>query len=213
LALVLLLALGLLAWRWDSLGAQGELDSVVSRESAFLLNNVLLVAAAFTVFFGSVFPLLSEAVRGVKVSVGAPFFNQVNVPLFLALIFLMGVGPLIAWRRASPDNLRRSFLWPVAVGVAAAGLFSALGIPSTLRRGEAAELAGYRVRFDGLTATEESNHFKVAGAFTVSNGRVLSVLRPAKKFYPQEQSPIAGVDYRLGFGEDVYLVLGDFARD
>ena len=291
LALVLLTALALLAWRWDALSAQGELDSVVSRESAFLLNNVLLIAAAFTVFFGTVFPLLSEAVRGVKVSVGAPFFNQVNVPLFLALIFLMGVGPLIAWRRASPDNLRRSFLWPVAVGVAAAALFSALGIRSTLavlalaltvfvaatiavdfsratrarlrmgerllpamggllrrhnrryggfvvhlgilivtlgvtgsqawsvqtettlRRGEAAELAGYRVRFDGLTATEESNHFKVAGAFTVSNGRVLSVLRPAKKFYPQEQSPIAGVDYRLGFGEDVYLVLGDFARD
>ncbi len=291
LALVLLTALALLAWRWDALSAQGELDSVVSRESAFLLNNVLLIAAAFTVFFGTVFPLLSEAVRGVKVSVGAPFFNQVNVPLFLALIFLMGVGPLIAWRRASPDNLRRSFLWPVAVGVAAAALFSALGIRSTLavlalaltvfvaatiavdfsratrarlrmgerllpamggllrrhnrryggfvvhlgilivtlgvtgsqawsvqtettlRRGEAAELAGYRVRFDGLTATEESNHFKVAGAFTVSNGRVLSVLRPAKKFYPQEQSPIAGVDYRLGFAEDVYLVLGDFARD
>jgi cytochrome c-type biogenesis protein CcmF len=291
LALVLLTALALLAWRWDALSAQGELDSVVSRESAFLLNNVLLVAAAFTVFFGTVFPLLSEAVRGVKVSVGAPFFNQVNVPLFLALIFLMGVGPLIAWRRASPDNLRRSFLWPVAVGVGAAALFSALGIRSTLavlalaltvfvaatiavdfsratrarvrmgerllpamggllrrhnrryggfvvhlgilivtlgvtgsqawsvqtettlRRGEATELAGYRVRFDGLTATEESNHFKVAGAFTVSNGRVLAVLRPAKKFYPQEQSPIAGVDYRLGFGEDVYLVLGDFARD
>src|SRR5437762_3907518 len=132
LAVVLVLALGLLAWRCDTLGAQGSLDSVVSRESAFLLNNVLLVAAAFTVFFGTVFPLLSEAVRGVKVSVGAPFFNQVNVPLFLALIFLMGVGPLIAWRRASPDNLLRSFLWPVAVGVAAAALFSALGIRSTL---------------------------------------------------------------------------------
>jgi len=291
LALVLLTALGLLAWRWDALGAQGELDSVVSRESAFLLNNVLLVAAAFTVFFGTVFPLLAEAVRGVKVSVGAPFFNQVNVPLFLALIFLMGVGPLIAWRRASPDNLRRNFLWPVAAGVAAAAFFWALGVRSalavltltltvfvaatiavdfsratrarlrtgerllpamggllrrhnrryggfvvhlgvllvtlgvtgsqawsvqtetTLRRGEHAELAGYRVRFDGLSASEESNHFKVAGAFTVSNGRVLGVLRPAKKFYPQEQSPIAGVDYRLGLREDVYLVLGDFARD
>src|SRR5438067_13390588 len=75
LAVVLVLALGLLAWRWDALGAQGELDSVVSRESAFLLNNVMLVAATFTVFFGTVFPLLSEAVRGVKVSVGAPFFN------------------------------------------------------------------------------------------------------------------------------------------
>jgi len=78
LALVLLTALGLVAWRWEAFRSEGELDSVVSRESAFLLNNVLLIAAAFTVFFGTVFPLLSEAVRGVKVSVGAPFFNQVT---------------------------------------------------------------------------------------------------------------------------------------
>src|SRR6267378_183193 len=291
LGLVLLLALALLAWRWDTLGAQGELDSVVSRESAFLLNNVLLVAAAFTVFFGTVFPLLSEAVRGVKVSVGAPFFNQVNVPLFLGLIFLMGVGPLIAWRRASLENLKRNFLWPVVLGVAAAAAAFLLGVRSalavltfattvfvgatigvdfvratrarlrvgerlfpavggllrrhnrryggfvvhlgiliialgvtgshawsvqtetTLRRGETAELAGYRLRFDGLSAAEESNHFKVVGAFTVTNSRALGVLRPAKKFYPQEQAPIAYVDYRLGLREDLYLVLGDFARD
>ena len=292
LAAVLLLALGLLAWRWDALGAQGELDSVVSRESAFLLNNVLLVAAAFTVFFGTVFPLLSEAVRGVKVSVGAPFFNQVNVPLFLGLIFLMGVGPLIAWRRASLDNLKRNFLWPVALGIAAAAVFRLVGIRSslavlalalavfvtatiavdlvratrarlrtgerlpgalgglllrhnrryggfavhlgilvvavgvtgsqawsvqterTLRRGESTELGGYHVRFDGLAASEESNHFKVTGTFTVTKGNATAaVLQPAKKFYPQEQSPIAYVDYRLGLTEDVYLVLGDFARD
>ena len=291
LALVMLTALGLVAWRWEAFRSQGELDSVVSRESAFLLNNVLLIAAAFTVFFGTVFPLLSEAVRGVKVSVGAPFFNQVNVPLFLSLIFLMGVGPLIAWRRASLENLKKNFLWPVVLGVAAAAAAFALGVRSalaaltlattvfvgttigvdvvratrarlrvgealipavggllrrhnrryggfvvhlgillialgvtgshawsvqteaTLRRGETAELAGYRFRFDDLTAVEESNHFKVVGAFTVSNGRVLDVLRPAKKFYPQEQSPIAYVDYRLGLKEDVYLVLGDFARD
>src|SRR6266850_4412718 len=132
LALVVLGALGLLAWRWDALRSTGELDSVVSRESAFLLNNVLLVAAGFTVFFGTVFPLLSEAVRGTKVSVGAPFFNQVNVPLFLSLIFLMGVGPLIAWRRASWENLRRNFVWPVTVGVAGAALFWALGVRSAL---------------------------------------------------------------------------------
>jgi cytochrome c-type biogenesis protein CcmF len=292
LAVVLVLALGLLAWRWETLGAQGELDSVVSRESAFLLNNVLLVAAAFTVFFGTVFPLLSEAMRGVKVSVGMPFFNQVNVPLFLGLIFLMGVGPLIAWRRASLENLRRNFLWPVAIGIAAAAVFRLLGVRSTLavltlaltvfvavtiavdlvratrarlrtgerlpgavgglllrhnrryggfvvhlgilivaigvtgsqawsvqtettlRRGEHTDLAGYRVRFDGLAASEESNHFKVTGTFTVANGRAGgTVLHPAKKFYPQEQSPIAYVDYRLGLREDVYLVLGDFARD
>jgi len=292
LAVVLVLALGLLAWRWDALGAQGELDSVVSRESAFLLNNVLLIAATFTVFFGTVFPLLSEAVRGVKVSVGMPFFNQVNVPLFLGLIFLMGVGPLIAWRRASLENLRRNFLWPVAVGIGAAAVFRLLGVRSTvavlalaltvfvavtiavdlvratrarlrtgerfpralgglllrhnrryggfavhlgilivaigvtgsqawsvqtettLRRGEHTDLAGYRVRFDGLAGSEESNHFKVTGTFTVGDGRARgTVLHPAKKFYPQEQSPIAYVDYRLGLREDVYLVLGDFARD
>src|SRR5207245_10373295 len=74
LALVVLTALGLVAWRWEALRSQGELDSVVSRESAFLLNNVLLIAAALTVFFGTVFPLLSEAGRGVKVCVWAPFF-------------------------------------------------------------------------------------------------------------------------------------------
>ncbi|PYN44085.1 MAG: cytochrome C biogenesis protein, partial [Candidatus Rokuibacteriota bacterium] len=132
LALVMLTALGLVAWRWEALRSQGELDSVVSRESAFLLNNVLLIAAAFTVFFGTVFPLLSEAVRGVKVSVGAPFFNQVNVPLFLSLIFLMGVGPLIAWRRASLENLKKNFLWPVVLGVAAAAAAFVLGVRSAL---------------------------------------------------------------------------------
>src|SRR5207237_1414306 len=132
LSLVVLTALGLLAWRWEVLGAEGELDSIVSRESAFLLNNVLLIAATFTVFFGTVFPLLSEAARGVKVSVGAPFFNQVNVPLFLGLIFLMGVGPLIAWRRASLDNLSRNFLGPIAVGIAAAAVFRLLGVRSTI---------------------------------------------------------------------------------
>src|SRR5438309_574975 len=132
LGLVLLGAFGGLAWRWDRLTAQGELDGILSRESAFLLNNVFLVAAAFTVFFGTVFPLLSEAIRGVKVSVGAPFFNQVNVPLFLSLIFLMGVGPLIAWRRASIDNLKRNFLGPVAIGLAAAAVLHLAGVRSTL---------------------------------------------------------------------------------
>ncbi|TMQ15377.1 MAG: heme lyase CcmF/NrfE family subunit [Candidatus Rokuibacteriota bacterium] len=292
LALVVLTALALIAWRWDDLGAQGALDSIVSRESAFLLNNVLLVAAAFTVFFGTVFPLLSEAARGVKVSVGAPFFNQVNVPLFLSLIFLMGVGPLIAWRRASLDNLKRNFVWPVAAGAVAALILRVVGVrpvlavtalaltvfvaatiavdllratrarramgeralaalgglllrhnrryggfvvhlavlvvavgvtgsqawsvhtETTLQRGEQTELGGYRVRFDGLRESQESNHGKVTGTFTIVGGRGAGeVLEPAKKFYPQEQSPIAYVDYRLGFVDDVYLVLGDFARD
>ena len=292
LALIVLGALSLLAWRLDRLRAQGELDSIVSRESAFLLNNLFLIAAAFTVFFGTVFPLLSEAIKGVKVSVGAPFFNLVNIPIFLALIFLMGVGPLIAWRRASAENLRRNFLKPVLIGIAGAALCRALGVANTvvlvclalvgfvaatialdfaraararrrtgdgwreatwglalrqnrryggfvvhlgiliialgvagsqawstqteatLNRGESLELGGYTIRFEGLQAAEESNHFKVVGTFTVSDRRgPYTVLTPAKKFYPQEQTPIAAVDYRLGFLEDLYLVLGEFARD
>src|SRR5260370_22039892 len=132
LSLIVLGAFSLRAWRLERLHAQGELDSIVSRESAFLLNNLFLVAAAFTVFFGTVFPLLSEAVKGQKVSVGAAFLNLVNIPLFLALIFLMGVGPLIAWRRASGENLRRNFLKPVVIGIAAALICRLLGVANAL---------------------------------------------------------------------------------
>ena len=112
LAFVLISSLGLLAWRSDGLKGQPELDSLVSRESAFVLNNVVLVCALFTIFLGTTFPLISEAVAGARVSVGAPYFNSVTVPLFLLLLFLMGIGPLIAWRKASWDNLKRNFLLP-----------------------------------------------------------------------------------------------------
>ncbi len=112
LAFILLASFGLLAYRADQLKGQPELDAVVSRESAFLLNNVVLVSALFTILLGTIFPLISEVVTGVQVSVGAPYFNTVTVPLFLLLVFLMGVGPMIAWKKASWDNLRRNFLWP-----------------------------------------------------------------------------------------------------
>ncbi len=84
----------------------------------------------------------------------------------------------------------------------------------TLAVGEAVELAGYRVRFDGLSQRDLPNHVELVGAFTVSNGRTrAAVMRPVKKFYPQGQAPIAGVDYRMGLRDDLYLVLGDFAPD
>jgi cytochrome c-type biogenesis protein CcmF len=118
LACVLLGSFGLLAFRADLLKGQPELDSMVSRESAFLLNNIVLVSALFTIFLGTIFPLLSEGVAGVQVSVGAPYFNSVTVPLFLFMVFLMGVGPMIAWRKASWDNLKRNFMWPAAGSLA-----------------------------------------------------------------------------------------------
>ncbi|MBI4489931.1 MAG: heme lyase CcmF/NrfE family subunit [Deltaproteobacteria bacterium] len=117
LAFVLFGSFGLLVYRADQLRGQPELDSMVSRESAFLLNNVVLVSALFTILLGTIFPLISEAVAGVQVSVGAPYFNSVTVPLFLLTVFLMGVGPMIAWRKASWDNLKRNFLWPSAASL------------------------------------------------------------------------------------------------
>ena len=123
LGFVLLGSFGLLAYRSELLKGQPELDSMVSRESAFVLNNIVLVSALFTIFLGTIFPLISEAVAGVQVSVGAPYFNSVMVPIFLFLVFLMAVGPMIAWRRASWDNIRRNFLWP-----AVASLTLALGL-------------------------------------------------------------------------------------
>jgi len=117
LAFILLGSFGLLAYRADLLKEQPELDSMISRESAFLLNNIVLVSALFTIFLGTIFPLISEAVAGVQVSVGAPYFNSVTVPLFLCLVFLMAVGPMIAWRRASWDNLKRNFLWPASAAL------------------------------------------------------------------------------------------------
>src|SRR2546427_11119595 len=90
---------------------------MVSREAGFLFNNLLLVGIAFSVLWGTLFPILSEAIQGTKVTVGPPFFNQVNIPLGLALLALTGIGPLIAWRRASLPNLQRQFAVPVTAGV------------------------------------------------------------------------------------------------
>ena len=106
-------SLGLLFYRWEHLKSEAEMDSLVSRESSFLLNNLILVGAAFAIFLGTVFPVISEAVRGVKITVGEPFFNQVIGPIFLALILLTGICTFLGWRRASAKNLIRNFLYPL----------------------------------------------------------------------------------------------------
>ena len=110
---------GLLLARARQLRSPAEMESYLSREAAFLFNNLVLVGIAFAVFWGTLFPVLSEAVRGVKITVGPPFFNKVNAPLALALIFLMGVGPLIAWRRSSLDSLAKIFATPAFFGLVA----------------------------------------------------------------------------------------------
>jgi cytochrome c-type biogenesis protein CcmF len=104
------------------LRTEHKLESLVSRESSFLFNNLLLLVACFTVLWGTLFPILSEWVEGHKVTVGPPFFNRVNVPVALLLLLLTAVGPLLAWRRTSLESIKRNFLWP-SVGALAIGLF------------------------------------------------------------------------------------------
>ena len=129
LVFVMIVAGGLVAYRLPELRTTGTIESFLSRESAFLFNNLMLVGIAFTVFWGTVFPVLSEWVRGVKITVGPPFFNRVNAPLGVALLFLTGVGPAIAWRRASAKNLRRAFAGPVGAGFTAALVLLVAGVP------------------------------------------------------------------------------------
>ena len=291
LALVLLASFALVALRADRLRSQPELDSVVSRESAFLLANVVLAAATFTVFFGTVFPLLAEAVTGVKLSVGAPYFSRVTVPLFVALLLLMAVGPLIAWRKASLDNLRRNFLWPAGLSAVAAVALAAVGVREpwsllalalsifvvltiavdvaravrarraiagegplgaaasllrrnqrryggfvvhlgvvlvvvgitgsmnwshersvTLGRGEEVGVGRYTLRFEGLQAVARPTHERVEATFRVFNDRhEVGVLRPALKFFPTQQSPIGRAVLRMGFADDLYVILSSFS--
>lgn len=106
----------------------GSVGSFLSRESTFLFNNVILLALAFATLLGTIFPILSEAVTGNKLTVGQPFFNQVNTPLFLILVLLTGICPLIGWRKASAANLRRNFLRPALTAIVSGAVMAAFGI-------------------------------------------------------------------------------------
>jgi cytochrome c-type biogenesis protein CcmF len=117
LGVVVAVCLGLIAWRADKLHAPGRVDSPVSREAAFLANNVLFTGLAFIVLLGTVFPLVAEAVRGSQLSVGEPYFSRMTEPIGLALLFLMAVAPALPWRATSGEVLRRRLLVPAAVAV------------------------------------------------------------------------------------------------
>ena len=129
--LILLLGLAAVVWRRKMLVAQNHLQSPVSRESAFLLNNIIFSALAFTVFWGTTFPVLSEITKGVKITVGAGFYNRVNVPIALVLMVLIGVCPLLAWRSPVGRKVFRDLPLPLALSaIGAAGAYAS-GIRNT----------------------------------------------------------------------------------
>ena len=131
LALMLLGGIGIVLARLTELRSQNRFDSVISRESAFLANNVLFVAAAFTVLWGTIYPIIAEVFTGVRLSVGPPFFNSVFVPLGLAIIGLTGIGPLISWKRMSKGAFGRIVRLPIAAGIMVAVTLAIAGVRST----------------------------------------------------------------------------------
>ena len=125
---IILFSAYLLFKRLPLLKNTNHFDSVVSRESVFLINNLVFLGACFAVFWGTIFPIVSEAVRGVKVTVAGPFFNKVNIPIGLFLLFLTGVGPLVAWRKTSPKLLKRMFVKPTFTALLGLVIMLILGI-------------------------------------------------------------------------------------
>jgi cytochrome c-type biogenesis protein CcmF len=122
----LVFAFSIFLWRYPQLKSDRTVESFLSREASFLINNFLLLAVVAVTFWGVIFPVFSDLARDVSVSVSAPYFNRVNGPLLLATVAIMGVGPLLPWRRTSTRSIRNWFIWPTAGGLAViVGLFAA----------------------------------------------------------------------------------------
>jgi cytochrome c-type biogenesis protein CcmF len=118
----------LILLRKDDLASQNRLESFSSRESGFLFNNLIFVALALAVLWGTMFPILSEAVRGTKITVGSPYFNRITTPIGLLLLLMIGVGPLLAWRRTSIGTIKRNFIVPTIAGVLTVAVLMLIGL-------------------------------------------------------------------------------------
>ena len=150
LGFMLIGGLATIAWRMEALKSENRFDSLLSRESAFLVNNVLFVAAAFAVLWGTVYPIIAELFTGVRLSVGPPFFNSVFVPIAVAIVLMTGVGPLISWRRMSKGAFLRIVRVPLATGAVTAVVLGVLGVHSV-----GALLAFSLCAFTGAAITAE----------------------------------------------------------
>jgi cytochrome c-type biogenesis protein CcmF len=156
--LTVAVTLGLIGWRGDRLRAPGRIDSPLSREGGFLANNLLFAAFAFVVLFGTVYPLLVEALNGDQLSIGSPYFERMAVPFGLTLLFLMAVAPVLPWRKASGELLSQRLFWPAWAGTAAvvvAVLLGARGLAPLLAFGFGGFAAGAAVRQVVLAARRQ----------------------------------------------------------
>ena len=218
LAVLMVSSAALVLTRRDELRSEHRLDSLFSREAAFLFNNLALVGLCFVIMWGTFFPLISELATGRKASVGPPWFDRYTVPLAIALVFLSGIGPAIAWRRATPRNLRRNFLVPLAaagvafvIGWALAGepkvttlaMFSAVGfavaaVGQEFWRGARARRAATGASLPIALATLVSRNRRRYGGYLVHVGIALLFLGVAASSALQDVR-----DVRLRPGQSV----------
>ena len=124
---IVVVSLSLIAWRGDRLRSPGAIDSPISREGAFLANNVIFTVFAFIVLLGTVFPLIVEALQDRQIAVGAPFFDRLSMPIGITLLFLMAVAPVLPWRKASTELLRDRLFWPAWCGAGALAISVVVG--------------------------------------------------------------------------------------
>jgi len=230
LGIMLVGGLGVIAMRYDSLRSNDRFDSLMSRESAFLANNVLFLAAAFAVLWGTIYPIIAEVVTGVRLSVGPPFFNSVFIPIGLALIALTGIGPLISWRRMSKGAFVRIVKVPlVAAGSVVVGLgllgvdsigalvafgactFTAIAIGGEFVRGSRV----YRTRLglgwvEALTETLRRNRRRYGG-YIVHLGVVLIVIGFAGGAFKTERQRLLNVGDSMQI-EEYTLTFEDVSR-
>ncbi|HJO38605.1 MAG: cytochrome c-type biogenesis CcmF C-terminal domain-containing protein [Vicinamibacterales bacterium] len=219
MVIILVVSFGLVIYRMPLLRARHELDSWASREAAFLLNNWILLFCAVFVLFATMFPTLSEAVRGERLTVGPPFFNKWMLPIGLLLLFLTGVGPLLAWRKSSVANLREQFTWPVTCALVTCAALYALGfriwssgicftlcafvcgtigqefIRGTLVRQEATG-ADFLTSVIGLVARSRRRY----GGYIVHIGIVLMFLGFAGEGYKLEEQVLLSPDQQVEVG-------------
>jgi cytochrome c-type biogenesis protein CcmF len=212
--LIVVVTLGLIGWRGEQLRAPGRIDSPLSREASFLANNVLFTGFAFVVLFGTVFPLIAEAIDDRRVSVGVPYFNRMAGPIGFALLFLMAVAPALPWRKASTETLSQRLLWPAwfGVGVVVACVAAGTrGLVPLAAFGMAAFAGGAAVR-QVILATRRNGWRgfvgRTNGGMIVHLGVVLVAvgLAASGSFAEQAEARLAPGDSRIVHGHEVTYV-------
>ncbi len=228
MAIILFISLGLLVWRSRLLGGGSGIVAPISRESALLYNNLLFIVALFTVFLGTMLPLLAEFVTNDRLTVGPPYFNQVMAPLMLAILLLMAIGPVVPWRRASARLLSRQFLMAGGIAIASVIVLVLFGITSVLALISAAIIAftiaatlhdvyqAARVRASTVDTNMLSAFFDLVGANPRRYGGlvvhlgilVISIGLVGSGLFKETKTVVLGVNDKFSIGDYVVTYHG-----